>query len=49
MASKALSPELVQVMKDLRLGQILPTLAERIALAEKDELPLQDFARAVQR
>jgi DNA replication protein DnaC len=43
MASKALSPELVQVMKDLRLGQILPTLADRIGLAEKDELPLQDF------
>jgi DNA replication protein DnaC len=43
MASKALSPELIQVMKDLRLGQILPTLADRIGLAEKDELPLQDF------
>lgn len=43
MASKTLSPELVQVMKDLRLGQILHTLTERIDLAEKDELPLQDF------
>jgi DNA replication protein DnaC len=43
MASKTLSPELVQVMKDLRLGQILPTLADRIGLAEKEELPLQDF------
>lgn len=43
MASKTLSPELVQVMKDLRLGQILPTLADRIGLAETDELPLQDF------
>jgi DNA replication protein DnaC len=43
MASKPLSSELVQVMKDLRLGQILPTLADRIGLAEKDELPLQDF------
>lgn len=30
-------------MKDLRLGQILPTLADRIDLAEKGELPLQDF------
>lgn len=47
MASTALSPELVQVMKDLRLGQILPTLADRIALAEKDELPLQDFLLGV--
>lgn len=43
MASKVLSPELVQVMKELRLGQILPTLPERITLAEDDELPLQDF------
>jgi DNA replication protein DnaC len=43
MTSKTLSHELVQVMKDLRLGQILPTLADRIGLAEKDELPLQDF------
>jgi DNA replication protein DnaC len=43
MASTALSPELVKVMKELRLGQILPTLAERIALAEDNELPLQDF------
>jgi DNA replication protein DnaC len=41
--AKALGPELVQVMKDLRLGQILHTLADRIDLAEKDELPLQDF------
>lgn len=47
MAAKALSPELVQVMKDLRLGQILPTLADRISLAEKDELPLQDFLLGV--
>jgi DNA replication protein DnaC len=43
MGSKALTPDLVQVMKELRLGQILPTLAERIALAEDNELPLQDF------
>lgn len=43
MGSKALTPDLVQVMKELRLGQILPTLAERIALAENNELPLQDF------
>lgn len=47
MASKALGPELVQVMKELRLGQILPTLAERIALAEKDDLPIQDFLLAI--
>ena len=47
MASKALGPELVQVMKELRLGQILPTLADRIALAEKDDLPIQDFLLAI--
>jgi DNA replication protein DnaC len=43
MPSKALSSELVQVMKELRLGQILHTLADRIGLAEKNDLPLQDF------
>ena len=43
MAPKALAPELKHAMKELRLGQLLPTLGERIALAEKDELPLQDF------
>jgi DNA replication protein DnaC len=45
MASKApvLSQELKAVMKDLRLGQLLMTLPERILLAEKDALPLQDF------
>jgi len=48
MASKTtLSAELIQVMKELRLGQILPTLADRITLAEKDELPLQDFLLGV--
>jgi DNA replication protein DnaC len=47
MASKTLSPDLVQVMKELRLGQILPTLAERIALAEKGDLPLEDFLLGV--
>jgi DNA replication protein DnaC len=43
MATKTLSPELKQAMKDLRLGQILPALAERIALAEKNDLPIEDF------
>lgn len=43
MSAKTLSPELKHAMKELRLGQLLPTLAERIALAEKDELPLDDF------
>jgi IstB-like ATP binding protein len=43
MAPKTLGSELKHAMKELRLGQLLPTLAERIALAEKDELPLEDF------
>ncbi|HVZ31453.1 MAG TPA: ATP-binding protein [Polyangiaceae bacterium] len=45
MATKAtpLSQELKTAMKDLRLGQLLATLPERILLAEKDALPLQDF------
>jgi DNA replication protein DnaC len=43
MAAKTLSPELKHAMKELRLGQLLPTLAERIALAEKNELPVEDF------
>jgi len=47
MASKTLSPELVQAMKELRLGQILPTLADRIGLAEKSDLPIEDFLLGV--
>jgi DNA replication protein DnaC len=43
MTTKTLSPELKHAMKELRLGQLLPTLAERIALAEKNELPVEDF------
>jgi len=43
MAAKTLSAELKHAMKELRLGQLLPTLAERIALAEKNELPVEDF------
>lgn len=43
MPAKTLSPELKHAMKDLRLGQLLPTLAERITLAEKSDLPLEDF------
>jgi len=43
MATKSPAPELVQVMKELRLGQLIPTLTERITLAEKSDLPLEDF------
>jgi DNA replication protein DnaC len=37
------SVELKDALKRLRLGPILDTLAERIGLAEKQEMPLQDF------
>ena len=45
MATKAplLSQDLKVAMKDLRLGQLLATLPERILLAEKGAMPLQDF------
>jgi DNA replication protein DnaC len=43
MAPKTPSVELVRAMKELRLGQIVPTLADRITLAEKGDLPIEDF------
>jgi DNA replication protein DnaC len=44
MASRTtVSPELRDAMKALRLGQVLPTLADRIALAQKQDMPLEDF------
>lgn len=43
MAPKTPSAELVRAMKELRLGQIVPTLADRITLAEKGDLPIEDF------
>jgi len=43
MATPTISAELRSAMKQLRLGQLLPTLAERITLAEKESLGLQDF------
>ena len=43
MASRTVSSQLAQAMKELRLGQLLPTLDERIALANKQEMPIEDF------
>ncbi len=43
MAARTLSPELRDVMKRLRLGQMLPTLPERMMLAEKQDMPIEDF------
>lgn len=42
MSARTLSPELVAAFKRLRLGGLLPTLIERITLAEKEETPLED-------
>ncbi len=44
MTGKAVvSPELKAAMKSLRLGQQLPTIADRIALARKQKLDVEDF------
>lgn len=43
MAARTISPELRDAMKQLRLGQLLATLPERITLAEKESLPIEDF------
>jgi DNA replication protein DnaC len=40
---KTISPELQRAMKKLSLGKILEALAQRIALAEKDSMPFEDF------
>ena len=43
MKSTSVSSELRDALKRLRLGPVLDTLAERIVLAEKQQMPLQDF------
>lgn len=43
MAARTVSPELRDAMKQLRLGQLLASLPERITLAEKESLPIEDF------
>ena len=40
MSAPAIDPELVRAMKDLRLGKLLDTLAERLALAKNDATPI---------
>jgi DNA replication protein DnaC len=42
MSSRTISPELVAAFKRLRLGGLLPTLAERLTMAEKQSTPLED-------
>jgi DNA replication protein DnaC len=41
--ARTLAPELVAALKRLRLGGIVPTRPERIALAEKDATPFDDL------
>lgn len=43
MKTVPISPELRDALKRLRLGLVLDALPERIGLAEKQQMPLQDF------
>lgn len=43
MAARTVGAELRNAMKQLRLGQLLATLPERLTLAEKESLPIEDF------
>ena len=42
MTAASVNPELATALKRLRLGGLLPTLAERLSLCEKQNLPYQD-------
>src|SRR5918911_1975481 len=42
MSARTISAELVAAFKRLRLGGLLPTLAERLTMAEKQGTPLED-------
>lgn len=43
MSTQAISSDLKSALKRLRLGPMLDTLPQRIALAEKNEVPYEDF------
>ena len=43
MRTPPISPELSAAMKRLRLGKLLDTLAERLAFAKKDSMPIDEF------
>lgn len=43
MSARSISPDLVTALKRLRLGGLLPTLAERFSLAEKEDTPYEDL------
>lgn len=42
MSAKSLNPELVTALKRLRLGGMLPTLSDRLTLADQQSVPFQD-------
>jgi DNA replication protein DnaC len=43
MSPRTISPDLVTSLKRLRLGGLIPTLAERLTLAEKEDTPYEDL------
>jgi len=43
MSARTISVELAAALKRLRLGGLLPTLAERLTLAEKEDTPYEDL------
>ena len=43
MSPRSISPDLVTSLKRLRLGGLIPTLAERFILAEKEDTPYEDL------
>jgi DNA replication protein DnaC len=43
MSARSVSVELIAALKRLRLGGLLPTLAERFTLAEKEDTPYEDL------
>ena len=47
MTTTTISTELRDALKRLRLGQMLHTLAERISMAERDDMPFQDLMLAL--
>lgn len=47
MVATVISPELKAAMKQLRLGKMLPTLADRIALAKKNDLPIEELLTTI--
>ena len=42
MSARSISGDLIAALKRLRLGGLLPTLAERLILAEKEDTPYED-------